>query len=125
MVSLAQNRQTIYYGELDGWEDILDSDGYKTGEKRKTYTTPEPFLIYVAPNKGDATWNPFGIDDNYTNVMSTCDKTCPITEDSVLWIGVNPFDDDGNVTAEHNYTVTRRAEGLNTILFAIKKVDVS
>lgn len=125
MVSLAENRQKIFYGELTGVEDIVDADGYKTGEKRKTYSTPEPFLIYVAPSRGEATWSPFGIGENYTNVMSTCDTSCPITEDTVLWIGINPFDSEGNVVEEHNYIVTRVARGLNSILYAIKKVDVS
>lgn len=126
MVSLAQNRQMIWYAELGEVTDVLDEDGYKTGEKQKSYTTPNSFLIYVAPSRGESVWSPFGIGENYTNVMSTCDKTCPITEDSVLWIGISPFGPDGQtVSTEHNYIVTRRAEGLNTILYAIKKVDVS
>lgn len=125
MVSLSANRQKIYYGEITGWEDVVDEHGDKTGEKRKTYSTPQEFLIYVAPSRGDVTWNPFGIGDNYTNVMSTNDRRCPITEDSVLWIGIDPFDSEGNIVTEHNYIVTRRAEGLNSILYAIKKVEVS
>ena len=125
MVSLQSNRQKIYYGELTGWQDEYDSEGYKTGEKKKTYSTPAPFLIYVSPAKGTNAWNPYGIGDEYSNVMSTFDRACPINEDSVLWIGVNPFDKDGNVIHEHNYIVTRKADGLNSILYAIKKVDVS
>ena len=126
MVSLASNRQKIWYAELDGYTDVLDEDGYKTGEKQKTYTTPQSFLIYVAPSRGEVTWSPFGIGDNYTNVMSTCDRSCPITEDSVLWIGISPFNEDGTRNdVEHNYIVTRRADGLNSILYAIKRVDVS
>lgn len=123
MVSLTRNRQKIWYGELEGYTDVVDADGYKTGEKEKTYTIPKPFMIYVSPSKGTNTWNPYGIGDEYSNVMSTCDKTCPIKEESVLWIGDNPFDDAGNVIRDHNYIVTRKAEGLNTILYAIKRVD--
>ena len=125
MVSLQSNRQKIYYGELTGWQDVYDSEGYKTGEKKKTYSTPAPFLIYVSPAKGQNAWNPYGIGDEYSNVMSTNDRTCPITENSVLWIGIDPFDQYGNVVREHNYIVTRKADGLNSILYAIKKVDVS
>jgi hypothetical protein len=127
MVSLPSNRQKIYYGELTGYTDIVDSDGYKTGEKEKVYSTPLPFLIYVSPAKGENSWNPYGIGDEYSNVMSTNDRTCPIQEDSVLWVGIDPEIDEttGKATVEHNYIVTRRAEGLNSILFAIKRVDVS
>ena len=35
MVSLQANRQKIWYGELEGYTDLLDEDGYKTGEKEK------------------------------------------------------------------------------------------
>ena len=126
MVSLASNRQKIYYGELTGWEDILDSDGYKTGEKRKTYSNPQEFLIYVSPAKGENSWNPYGIGDEYSNIMSTCDRTCPIEEDSVLWVGITPsYNTQGSCITEHNYVVTRKAVGLNSLLYAIKKVDVS
>ena len=82
MVSLQSNRQKIYYGELTGWQDEYDSEGYKTGEKKKTYSTPAPFLIYVSPAKGTNAWNPYGIGDEYSNVMSTFDRACPINEDS-------------------------------------------
>ncbi len=126
MVSLYENRQTVWYAEYLGEEDMYDADGYKTGEKQKSYTTPQPFLIYVAPSVGDTIWMPFGLSKNYTNVMSTMDKTCPITEDSVLWIGISPFNEDGTRNdKEHNYIVVRRAEGLNSILFAVDRVKVS
>ena len=127
MVSLQSNRQKIWYGELEGYTDLLDDDGYKTGEKEKVYSTPLPFLIYVSPAKGENSWNPYGIGDEYSNVMSTNDRTCPIQEDSVLWVGIDPQIDEttGKATVEHNYIVTRKAPGLNSILYAIKRVDVS
>ena len=124
MQSLAQNRQLIWYATLDSLTDIRDSNGYLTGEKQKTYTNPQSFLIYVSPARGSLGWYPFGIGENYTNVMSTCDKTCPINEESVLWIGIDPqLDATGKATIEHNYIVERVAVGLNSILYAIRKVD--
>lgn len=127
MVSLAQNRQKIWFAELESISDMVDSDGYLTGEKHKTYTAPQSFLIYVSPAKGSAVWYPFGIGDDYTNVMSTCDKTCPINEETVLWIGIDPMIDPetGRATVEHNYIVDRKAVGLNSILYGIKRVEVS
>ena len=127
MVSLQSNRQKIYYGELEGYTDLVDENGYKTGEKVNVYSTPSPFLIYVSPAKGENSWNPYGIGDEYSNVMSTNDRTCPIQEDSVLWVGIDPQIDEitGKATVEHNYIVTRKAPGLNSILYAIKRVDVS
>lgn len=126
MQSLASNRQKIWYADYDGMVDVVDENGYKTGEKTIKYTDPQPFLIYVAPSRGNLGWYPFGIGEDYTNVMSTCDTDCPINENSVLWIGISPFSSDPNVAdIPHNYTVQRVAVGLNSILYAVKRVDVS
>lgn len=126
MQSLAENRQTVWYADYKGMVDVLDEDNNKTGEKTIEYTDPKPFLIYVAPSRGNLGWYPFGIGENYTNVMSTCDTTCPIGEHSVLWIGISPFSNGSSVAdVPHNYTVERVAIGLNSILYAVKRVDVS
>lgn len=118
MQSLAINTQTIEYALYEGMVDIY-KDGKKTGEKRKQYSTPKQFRIYVSPSKGEAAIEPFGQSEDYTNTMSTANMLCPIKEDTILWIGIPS---NGN---EHNYRVTRVARGLNSILYAIKKVSVS
>lgn len=126
MVSLASNRQTVWYADYKGMVDVVDDDGNKTGEKTIEYTDPQPFLIYVAPSRGDTVNMPFGLSTDYSNIMSTCDTTCPIGEHSVLWIGISPFSEGSSVAdIPHNYTVERVAIGLNTILYAVKRVDVT
>ena len=126
MQSLGANTQLIYYALYEGMTDALDSDGYKTGEKVKGYGTPQPFRAYVSPSKGEASFEPFGINLSYTNLMSTCDKTCPIKEDTVLWVGVVPETRPyAGGTTPYTHRVIRRAEGLNTLLFALEEVTVS
>lgn len=117
MQSLASNTQKIEYALYTGMEDIL-IDGKKTGEKQKGYSEPQTMRIYVSPNKGEAAVEPFGQQEDYTNVMSTCDMSCPITENTILWIGIPS-------TQKHNYRVTKVARGLSSILYAIKKVSVT
>ena len=119
MQSLAINQQTIEYALYTGREDIK-SDGKQTGEKKKSYTTPAKYRIYVSPAKGEAIIEPFGQSEDYTNVMSTTDMNCPIKEDTILWIGISSAN-----STPHNYRVTKVARGLNSILYAIKKVSVS
>lgn len=119
MQNLAINQQTIEYALYTGMEDVA-VDGKKTGEKRKTYSAPKKYRIYVSPAKGEAAIDPFGINEDYNNLMSTCDVNCPIKEDTILWIGISSANN-----TPHNYRVTRVARGLNTILYAIKKVSVS
>ena len=118
MQSLASNTQKIEYALYLGMQDKL-VNGKKTGEKVKTYSEPQTFRIYVSPAKGEADVEMFGQDAQYTNLMSTCDTNCPINEDSILWIGKT------SRQGKHNYRVTRVARGINSILYAIQKVDVS
>lgn len=125
MQSLGANTQLIYYALYEGKTDALDANGYKTGEKVKGYSLPHPYRAYVSPNRGSAQGEPFGIELRYTNLMSTCDKTCPIKEDSILWVGVVPETAPyAGGTTPYTHRVVRRAAGLNTILFALEEVSV-
>lgn len=126
MQSLGSNMETIYYALYEGVTDMRDSDGYKTGAKSKVYSTPRPFRIFVSPNKGDAEVEPFGISTEYTNIATTFDMTCPIQEDSILWVGVTPdLTAPGGGSVPYTHSVTRRAKSVNSLLFALKEVSVS
>lgn len=117
MQSLMSNHRTVYYALYTGMTDIT-RDGYKTGEKRKTYSDPVAFPCNVSPARNPADTEPFGISTDYDRTIVTCDMNCPIAEDSILWVGVP-------VTEPYNYKVVRRAESLNGLLFAIKEVTKS
>ena len=119
MQSLASNQQKIEYALYTGMTDAL-SGGKKTGEKVKSYASPVTLWIYVSPSKGEAAIEPFGQNEDYTNVMSISDPNCPIKEDTILWVGIS----SANGTP-HNYRVTKVARGLTSTLYAIKKVSVS
>ena len=126
MQSLRSNRKTVYYSLYLGVTEILDSDGYKTGGKRKSYSEPQAIRIFVSPSKGTAEVEQFGIDEDYTNIMSTFDTGCPIREDSILWIDVEPYADSTHTTLNpHTHVVTKVAPWLNSKAYAIKKVSVS
>lgn len=126
MQSLGSNMQTIYYALYEGMTDTLDSSGYKTGAKTKTYSVPQPFRVFVSPNKGDAEVAPFGIDTAYTNVATTFDMSCPIKEDSILWVDVTPdLTAPGGGDVPYTHSVIRRAKAVNSLMFALKEVDVT
>ena len=115
---LERNKQLIYYALYEGKVDKVDKSGYKTGEKVKTYSDPVPLRINVSPARGNADRDGFGIDLNYSRTMSTADVDCPIAEDSLLWIGIEP-------TAPHNYVVVRKAVSFHDIVYAIREVTLS
>lgn len=120
MRELERNKQLIYYALYTGKTDAVDTSGYKTGEKVKAYGNPVPFRINVSPARGNADREIFGIDLNYNKTMSTADMSCPITEDTVLWIGTTPTE-----SAQPNYVVTRISKSLNDIVYAIREVSLS
>ena len=118
MRGLKRNMQPFYYALYQSLQDAVDSDGLKTGEKVKTYNNPVRMKANISPARGDASVEVFGKELNYTKVISTCNMNCLITEESILWIGKNPN------TEPHNYVVVKIAKSLNSILYAVKEVDV-
>ena len=119
MRELEINKKTIYYATFKGYTDTVDSSGYKTGEKTKTYSDPAPFRINVSSARGNADREIFGIDCNYSHTMTTADMECPIQEDTVLWIGAAADKEPPN------YVVIRKAVGLHDIVYAIREVTLS
>lgn len=122
MRDLKRNQQAFYYALYQGKEDVVDSNGLKTGEKKISYGNPVKMKANISPVTGYVSDNIFGKDLQYDMTMVTCDIDCPIDEFSVLWIGIEPFDADGNQVA-YNYTVTKVARGLYNLLFALSKVE--
>lgn len=118
MRELEINKQLIHYALFKGYTDAVDSDGYKTGEKTKSYSDPVALRINVSPARGNADREVIGIDCQYSRTLTTADLNCPIQEDSILWIGVP-------TTEPHNYVVARKAESLNDIVYAIREVTLS
>lgn len=124
MQSLEQNKQTLYYALFAGLTDAVDALGNKTGGKVKSYGDATPFRANVSAARGTADAEQFGINDDYERTITTSDLNCPISEDTILWIGISPTDGSGG-EIPHNYKVTRVARSLNSITYAIKKVTIS
>ena len=118
MKTLARNKQAIFYALYLGKTEILDENGYFTGEYVKSFAEPVELKINVSPTKGTSDIELFGIETQYSKVMVTSDMNCPINEFSRLWIGIPKTD-------PHNYVVVRVAKGLNSISYAIQEVSVS
>ena len=120
-----QRNQTTFWYRLynPSPAPIVDEWGNETGEYTVAYLDPVQFKANISPARGEAQVAQFGDLDNYDKVIVTADMTCPIDENSILYIGVEPVETDG-VWSSHNYTVRRVAKSLNQIAIAIRKVDV-
>lgn len=118
MNNLRRNTRLIYYANYIGESPIIDEDGNETGETEAKYTEPTAIKVNISAAAGINDNMPFGSFTDYTRVISTSDINCPIDEKTVIW-----FEDEPS--ARHNYIVTKKADSINSILYALQKVDVN
>lgn len=118
MKLLKRNKKTeIYYALYQGEVDCVDEDGFMTGEKTVTYSEPKMMKVNASPSTGATSVEQFGTLSDYDKVLMTDDINCPIDENSIIWLETQPSE-------EHNYKVKKIAKSLNSIAYAVKKVDV-
>lgn len=122
MKALSRNKQTLYYALYSTKTEVYDSDGSFTGEYTLTYSTPVEVRMNISPANGHTALEQFGIATNYDKVLVTDDMTCPIAEDTVLWIGIEPT--VNGATNPHNFIVNRVAKSLNSIVYGVTEVSV-
>lgn len=123
MRTLERNKQTFYYALFDSDVSATDPDGNKTGEYIAKYKEPVKMRANISPASGDAQREQFGTMLEYDRVIVTDDIHCPIDENTVLFIDRPPKKkEDG--TLLYDYIVKRVAKSLNTISFAVSKVDI-
>ncbi len=119
-----RNLSIIHYCLYDHKQNQTDDDGYETGETKVIYKRPVKMKCSVSPATGYAQVNMFGNLESYDKVLITDDVSCPIDENTVLFIDKRPeFDSEG--TPIFDYVVRRVAKSLNSISYAVSKVTVS
>lgn len=119
MKELERNKRTVYYALFNKNEPILDEDGNDTGEEKPTYFAPVELRINVSPALGESATRQFGDVVDYDRTLVICDTTLPINEQTVFWI------DETDTTKAFDYTVKKVAASLNSLLIAVKKVEVT
>ena len=103
MRTLNRNKSPFWYLLYDSKAPAKDEYGNETGEELVVY---KPAVAM------------------YDKVIVTDDLSCPIDENTVLFIDKEPeYDDDGNPL--YDYIVKRVAKSLNSISYAVSKVTVS
>lgn len=122
MRTLNRNKQTIYYALYAGETTLVDEYGDSTGETIPYYDKPVDLQCNVSASRGNAESELFGIDLNYSKTLCVEGISCPIQEDSILWIGRTP---DADNTVKHNYVVVAVAKSLNNTVYAVKEVKVT
>lgn len=122
MRTLNRNKQPLYYALYKGKTEYVDEYGNKTGEYIPQYETPVKVYMNISPARGNIALEQFGINTQYTHILVTDIMDCPISKDTVLWIGKTP---DNERTIPHNFVVKEIAKSLNSISYAISEVEIS
>ena len=118
MRSVERNKKTIYYALRTGSKENIDEYGNVTGTFTEEYSEPVKLRINVGVPKGTIDLEQFGLASQYTMLLTTTDMRCPIAEDSVLWIGIDP-------SLPYNYVVVKIAPMINQLVIQVKEVHVS
>lgn len=124
MKILERNKVALWYQLYDRKEIVEDEYGNETGGSRLIYKPAVKLRVNVSSATGTAQIEQFGNFAGYDKVIVTDDLTCPIDENSVLFVDKLPeYSKDG--TPLYDYVVKRVAKSLNAIAYAIQKVNVS
>ena len=116
------NDRKLYYCLYAGVTDVRDASGNRYGEKTVTYGNPVELWANISPARGYAQTEAFGSLDDYDKVVLTKDMTCPIDENTVLFIDKEPAN---AADRAYDYVVKRVAKSLHHIAYAVRKVTVS
>ena len=124
MKCLERNKTDFYYALFVDNEPGKDEYGNESGEPRIIYSEPVLAKANISPATGVSQVEQFGKELKYDKVIVLDDITCPIDENSVLFVDKQPEkDDDGNLLFD--YIVKKVARSLNSVSIAISKVEVS
>ena len=121
---LARNKRPLWYLLYDGKKPVKDDEGNETGEFQITYKTAVRLDANISAATGSAQVEQFGNFAGYDKVVVTDDMSCPIDENTVLFVDKEPeYDEDGEPL--YDYVVKRAAKSLNSISYAVSRVTVS
>lgn len=124
MKTLKRNQTSFWYLLYDRKEPIKDKYGNESGETKVVYQAAVAAQANISAATGSAQVEQFGNYAGYDKVIVTDDLSCPIDENSVLFIDKEPeYDEDG--TPLYDYIVKRVARSLNSVSYAVSKVSVS
>ena len=119
-----RNDRKLYYCLYMGREQKRDERGNRYGEKVPTYAAPVAMWANVSPASGTSQTEIFGGLESYDKVIVTKDMSCPIDENTVLFIDKEPEHNTDDALM-YDYVVRRVARSLNVISIAVAKVTTS
>ncbi|RKI36154.1 hypothetical protein D7V86_25640 [bacterium D16-51] len=122
MRDLRRNRRKMYYSLYEVQGNESDFDVLDTAVK---YSAPVEFKAGLSEGKSNADDSPFGKDISYDRIISTVNKSLPITETTLIWYETEPvLLEDGSADASSaDYKVAAAPlDGLDGVQIAVKRI---
>ena len=125
MRDLRRNQRKMYYSLYIEQENDSEFDTLDTVAK---YSKPIEFKASLSVGQSDSDDSPFGKDISYDRIISTVNKSLPITETSLIWYETKPvlLEDGSADPSSADYKVAAMPlDGLDDIRIAIKRIAKS
>lgn len=133
MRCLRRNQSRFYYALFIEKKPVKDECGNDTSEYEVVYGNPVECRANISASRGETATRQFGDDEVYDKVIVMDNPKAPIDEYSVLWIDRTPQltetgelekNESGEIVTPWDYEVRKVARSLNSVQYAIRKVDI-
>ena len=125
MQGMVRNKRKFYYALYIDKNELKDEYDNVTGEYEVLYGNPIETAGNVSGAMGEMQSRQFGGSESYDKVIVLDNPETPINEYSILWVDTLPhLNKDGTTDTPHDYIVKKVAKSLNSVSFAIRKVQV-
>lgn len=123
MRTATKNEVAIWYANYEGETEELE-DGMHTGRYYPSYSEPVKVFMNIGGTRWSARWELNGFETDYRRDIVTCDKTLGWKVNTVLWVDIDPVDDEGN-EVKHNFIVEKVSPTKNVIRYTLREVQTS
>lgn len=113
MRTLELNKTKLWHVEAMGEVDVLDEEGYNTGEKQIQYTAPRLIRLHLYPAGGDIVDKVFGKEIELDMVTNSDER---LNQSSLLFLE-KP---ESNFDTTYTYVISAIAKSLNTYQYGLK-----
>lgn len=115
MRTLERNKQTLWLVNLESMTDVVDGDGFYTGEYARNYTIPTQIKIALYPSNTAISEELFGKDASFD--MLAVSNDIVLDKDSLLFIE----EPTGNYATTYDYSIDNIGKSLNTYQYGLKR----
>ena len=122
MRTATKNEVAVWYAFCLGDTEEIDVYGNHTGRRYPTYSEPVKAYLNVGGTRYSAEWALNGFETDYRRDIVTCDKTLGWKENTILWIGIDPVDEEGK-PVKHNFIVEKVSPLINSVRYTIREVQ--